>query len=192
MQVKYSVTNSSIPNAGNGLFAQRFIPKGSVVWAFDRDNLVVYTRKGIETYLASLPYEKACKYAAHVYRDTVIGNEYAVYELDDGRYFNHSKGIETYLASLPYEKACKYAAHVYRDTVIGNEYAVYELDDGRYFNHSGNPNVANQGENCVAARDIQRGEELLIDYEQLYPRWLHILHDKYNVFRPQVSLKSQL
>eukprot|EP00484_Ammonia_sp_Unknown_P025534 CAMPEP_0197027688 /NCGR_PEP_ID=MMETSP1384-20130603/7561_1 /TAXON_ID=29189 /ORGANISM="Ammonia sp." /LENGTH=150 /DNA_ID=CAMNT_0042456571 /DNA_START=121 /DNA_END=573 /DNA_ORIENTATION=- len=150
MQVKYSVKESTIPNGGKGLFAEQFIPKGSLIWKFDRDNVAVYTRKGIETYLASLPYEEACKYAMYIYGEVGAG------------------------------KDC----------------AVYELDDGRYFNHSDTPNVVCKVEgtpDCFATRDIQKGEELFVDYHEFDEYdWIHALKDKYSIWGPHKPIKSKL
>ena len=41
------------------------------------------------------------------------------------------------------------------------------MEVGWYMNHSSSPNAVHQGEHFYAARDIQAGEEILIDYNTL-------------------------
>lgn len=43
-----------------------------------------------------------------------------------------------------------------------------ETDDGIYINHSQNPNVIDVGETMIADTDIQKGEELTVDYRPYY------------------------
>ena len=38
------------------------------------------------------------------------------------------------------------------------------VDDSKYYNHSFNPNMVDNGINCVASRDIVKGEELVMNY----------------------------
>jgi uncharacterized protein len=56
-------------------------------------------------------------------------------------------------------------------TYISNHNGKFHLNagDAVYFNHSPDPNVIDgddEGEECVAARDIAAGEELTIDYRK--------------------------
>ena len=43
-----------------------------------------------------------------------------------------------------------------------------ETDDGIYFNHSENPNVIDIGDAMIAHTDIQKGEEITVDYRPYY------------------------
>ena len=42
------------------------------------------------------------------------------------------------------------------------------LDDTRFINHSENPNIETAGDADVALSDIEKGEEILIDYRTFY------------------------
>eukprot|EP00484_Ammonia_sp_Unknown_P022777 CAMPEP_0197030212 /NCGR_PEP_ID=MMETSP1384-20130603/9490_1 /TAXON_ID=29189 /ORGANISM="Ammonia sp." /LENGTH=148 /DNA_ID=CAMNT_0042459511 /DNA_START=83 /DNA_END=529 /DNA_ORIENTATION=+ len=99
MQIKYTVKQSTIPDAGKGIFTEQFIAKGTVVWKEDWDNLVIYTRKGLDKWLASLPYEQACEYALHIHRYPILGYDRCVYELDESHYMNHSEGAMANIGS---------------------------------------------------------------------------------------------
>lgn len=41
------------------------------------------------------------------------------------------------------------------------------IDNARFINHSDKPNTGNTGEDCLAIRDIQEGEELTCDYRDI-------------------------
>lgn len=82
LQVKTIVKPSLIPNAGNGLFADEFIPAGTFVWIW---NPII--DKEIKThmlqYMSELEKNFLKKYA---YRD----NDKLFLCSDDAKYFNHS------------------------------------------------------------------------------------------------------
>lgn len=47
------------------------------------------------------------------------------------------------------------------------------IDDSRFVNHSNNPNIIEQDkDHCIASRDIEKDEELTIDYKTLIPQEL--------------------
>lgn len=41
------------------------------------------------------------------------------------------------------------------------------IDNARFINHSDKPNTNNIGDDCLANRDIQEGEELTCDYREI-------------------------
>jgi SET domain-containing protein len=60
------------------------------------------------------------------------------------------------------------------------------LDDSVYWNHSGTPNTMpgelETDDDAYAARDIQRGEELVCNYLEFeYPHWLLDLYRRYDI-----------
>lgn len=71
--------------------------------------------------------------------------------------WEHEYGHEFRLPTKLYLALSKYG---YQD---GND-VVVDLDQSRFFNHSCDANIINDGDNCVAARDIIPGEELTWDY----------------------------
>ncbi len=84
LRVKTYLSKSTIPEAGNGLFANEFIPKGTIVWAQSEGDLVVEN----STYIGLNTQQKAYidKYA---FLDTV--SKQRILCGDNGKYMNHSE-----------------------------------------------------------------------------------------------------
>lgn len=109
--VKTSLAPSKI--AGNGLFAQEFIPKGTIVWDFHQGWDRKFTREEVE----SLP----------AIMQTTL-KKYCYFDIDERVY-------------------------------------IFCMDDARFTNHSDSPNTMNgAGNQTIAVRDIQPGEEITCDY----------------------------
>ncbi len=82
LKVKTIVKISSIPGAGNGLFAAQDIPKDTVIWEYNDKVDKVINVKDFNT-LSELEKAYILKYA---YRE---GTSYILCS-DDGKYMNHS------------------------------------------------------------------------------------------------------
>mmetsp|Transcript_9830 Transcript_9830/g.14967 ORF Transcript_9830/g.14967 Transcript_9830/m.14967 type:complete len:155 (+) Transcript_9830:114-578(+) len=94
MQIKYVVKSSNVKGAGLGVFADEQVKKGQIVWKwYDRNHTLWYDKESLDKHLAYMPIEAAKKYLAHVYE---LANNCAVYEFDDGKYFNHSEDPNVY------------------------------------------------------------------------------------------------
>jgi hypothetical protein len=71
---------------------------------------------------------------------------------------------EQLLAQVPEFTRTRLAPWLYQDERTG--LWVLCSDDARYMNHSDQPNLAIQGEDMHALRDIAAGEELTCDYRE--------------------------
>lgn len=78
--------------------------------------------------------------------------------------------IKVYKKDIPNE------AHDFFDTYavdIGEDYLILSIDNTRFTNHSDNPSTKSLGriegrfQNNIATRDIEIGEEITIDYNQI-------------------------
>eukprot|EP01084_Bolivina_argentea_P116878 207606_1 len=88
MQIKYTIKPSTIPNGGLGLFADEFIPKGTIVWKFRKEDHIYYnSEKDFMRVLKSMSKQEAKKY---INRSYAIDNKTVVYQLDAAQYMNHS------------------------------------------------------------------------------------------------------
>jgi len=82
LQVKTYVSHSTIPNAGNGLFAGEDIPKGTIIWQLNpRIDKIIQINDWIHINAIERAYLE--KYA---YRD----GDCLILCSDDGKYINHS------------------------------------------------------------------------------------------------------
>ena len=95
---------------GIGVFANEFIPKGTVIWRFN----------------------------SHLDR--------ILYEQDT-------------FSKLEWEFLNRYA---YYDKQLNNW--ILPADNDRFTNHSDNPNTGPEKEDVIALKDIQKGDEITIDY----------------------------
>ena len=88
MQVKYKIKESSIPNAGLGIFADEFIPKGSIVWKFlDENHSFYFSKQALEKKLSSMTFKEAQTYLKH---SCDLDSNTVVHLNDDAKYGNHS------------------------------------------------------------------------------------------------------
>jgi SET domain-containing protein len=103
--------------AGIGLFADQDIPKGTVVWKYNSELDLLFSKDQIEV-----------------------------------------------LSPASKKQFLNYA-------FLDKKYDKYMLcgDDGRFFNHSEMPNCDDSAEDItIALRDIQKGEELTVNYVSFY------------------------
>lgn len=97
MQTKYTVKKSTIPESGNGVFADEFIPKGKLIWDFKDKNIknILIIFKNENDLMIKLNEfkkdEEKKNYLEHCFIMNGTNNEiWIAYELDDGKFFNHS------------------------------------------------------------------------------------------------------
>jgi len=83
LQIAASVGASEVH--GSGLFAQNFVPKGTVIWRFDPNTAI---KMSVEDFTASclkLPFDEQVKWVQHSYlKDGVLFRV-----LDDSKFINH-------------------------------------------------------------------------------------------------------
>jgi len=80
--VKTEIKQSTIPNIGLGLFAAEFIPKNTIIWAFNHivDKIIPQNKL---IYLEQIERDYLTKYAYRVGTDLILCS-------DNGKYINHS------------------------------------------------------------------------------------------------------
>lgn len=123
MQIKYQLKQSNISNAGLGIFADEFVPKGKMVWKFRNEDHVFYnTKQSIEQKLSTLTHEEAKEYVTYMYS---MDTKTAVYELDDGKYVNHSLNSNIYCING--NENCYASKDIHKgDEIVENYITSYE------------------------------------------------------------------
>lgn len=119
LRVKTKLGLSTIPNAGIGLFADEFIPKGTIIWQYE---------EGLDIQITEEEYQKQHP----LYKEFLTTYSFAYNKrlclcVDNARFFNHSNEPNCYsdeynVNNLGYTKAK-------RDIQIGEEL----LDDYNAF-----------------------------------------------------------
>jgi len=84
--VKTKIGPSTIPNGGIGLFADQFIPKGTIVWQFVAGKDKAYTKEEVEQLPEPLRSQVLSLFHSYISKQT---GRY-ICESGDGVYFNHS------------------------------------------------------------------------------------------------------
>ncbi|HWC57739.1 MAG TPA: SET domain-containing protein [Candidatus Paceibacterota bacterium] len=105
------------PIAGIGLFADEFVPKGTIVWKYNPELDLLFSEEQIN----------------------------ALSSTSKKQFFNYA--------------------------FLDKKYRKYMLcgDDARFFNHFETPNCDDAAEDItIALRDIQKGEELTVNYLSFY------------------------
>jgi uncharacterized protein len=83
--IKTNIKKSEIPNAGMGLFADEFIPKGMLIWKFDPESDKIIS---MEEFRSMDDKEKS---KIRTYGYSTIGSENIKWLMDNGKYVNHSE-----------------------------------------------------------------------------------------------------
>jgi SET domain-containing protein len=83
LQIAYYIKESTIPNAGYGIFTAQDIKKGDIVWKFNKDTMKILTENDIE----SINNEEIKKM---ILKHTYKIKNYYYYDLTDGKFANHS------------------------------------------------------------------------------------------------------
>lgn len=92
-QVSCSIRESSVPGIGQGVFAEEFIPAGTLVWKYARGiNVHIYRDASeVRQRLSELEPQDQRFFMTHVYMVGGVLNEI----LDDARMWNHSDAPNT-------------------------------------------------------------------------------------------------
>lgn len=86
LKIKTTVKTSTIPNSGNGLFADEFVPAGKIIWQLDdSDKIITIT----DWWLLSDDDKKYWNTYAYRVNDKLI------LCTDNGKYINHSNKPNT-------------------------------------------------------------------------------------------------
>mmetsp|Transcript_4570 Transcript_4570/g.11011 ORF Transcript_4570/g.11011 Transcript_4570/m.11011 type:complete len:308 (-) Transcript_4570:360-1283(-) len=89
--------------------------------------------------------------------------------LNDGTWDSQEKMMD-FLEHLPHDLQCDvtlwaYASAIGRNGTKGKQFVACNLDEASFFNHAEQPDMVNMDAiKSVALRDIEKGEELLMDY----------------------------
>ncbi len=129
------------PHKGRGVFAEAAIPRGATIWRYVAGQFEVYGEQEFILLLSKLPDEEAVYLLTHVVCMPEFP-DHVIRVFDDGELINHSND----------------------PTLIPLTASGYDME----------PSVASTAEvahammgdhfTLVAARDIERGEELTLDY----------------------------
>lgn len=127
LYVKASVRESTIPGAGKGLFADEYIPSGTVVWRLDKkcDKIVPSSE------VAKMTKGERDEFILHAFQSNITGDWIAC---DDGaQYVNHSDTPN--LVQKKIDNDVEFSDVASRDILIGEElfdnYNDYDLDAAR-------------------------------------------------------------
>jgi SET domain-containing protein len=128
-------------NKGRGLFAGAFIPAGTTVWRHVAGQYAVYDERSLKALLCNMPNSEAVYVLTHIHCMPEFP-EYMIRVLDDGELINHSDQPTLLTHTRPgYDQAS--AASSTEDVstaLLGDHFTL------------------------VAARDIEQGEELTLNY----------------------------
>lgn len=104
------------PIHGVGLFADEFIPKGTITWRFDSDWDIIFTKDEVE----KMPENQKCLIKFFAYFSDK--RQAYIYSIDDSRFLNHSAHPNHDVLPIPNEvELCNVAN---RDIQIGEELTV--------------------------------------------------------------------
>jgi SET domain-containing protein len=120
LKVPTYLAESTIPDAGMGLFAKAFIPRGTAVWELELNGDTALTPAAF----ASLAKHEQTHILHFGYLDRALG--LCIRCGDDGHYFNHSENPN--IAGVPNDEGRSYSVAI-RDIAAGGEI----LDDYRTY-----------------------------------------------------------
>lgn len=131
LKVKTYIKESSIPNAGMGLFAKEFIPAGTIIWQYDPN----IDREYKENEFSSLTGTNKEFVTTYSFR---FDDKYYLC-VDNARFFNHSDQPNCH--STDFRAECLGFTRALRDIATGEEltddYSKFGLTEGdREFNMS--------------------------------------------------------
>jgi hypothetical protein len=148
------------PNKGRGLFADAFIPVGTTVWRHVAGQYAVYDERSLKALLSNLPDSEAVYVLTHIHCMPEFP-EYMIWVFDDGELINHSDQPTLLTHTRPGYDEVSAAAYT------------EDVSTALLGNHS----------TLVAARDIEKGEELTLDYndDPEGPQYYDTLCEQYGV-----------
>ncbi len=148
------------PNKGRGLFADTFIPEGTTVWRHVAGQYAVFDERSLRALLSNLPDNEAVYVLTHIHCMPEFPG-YMVWVFDDGELINHSDQPTLLTHTRPGYNEVSAAASTKEvsTALLGNHFTL------------------------VAARDIEEGEELSIDYndDPEDPQYYDTLCEQYGV-----------
>lgn len=158
MCISYTIRET--PGKGRGLFADAFIPEGTTVWRYVSGQYEVYDEKSLKSLLSNMPDDEAVYVLEHIHCMPEFP-EYMIRVFDDGELTNHSDRPTLLTLTRPgYDEV----------SAITSTKAVSTVLLGDHFT-------------LVAARNIEEGEELTLDYNEdpEGPEYYDALCDQYGV-----------
>jgi len=158
MCIPYTVRET--PDKGRGVFADATIPKGSTVWRYVAGRYAVYDEKSLKALLSSLPDSEAVYVLTHIHCMPEFP-DYMIRVFDDGELTNHSDQPTLITHTRPgYDEVL---------TAI----SIKDVSNALLGNHF----------TLVAARDIEEGEELTLDYndDPEGPHYYDTLCEQYGI-----------
>jgi len=148
------------PNKGRGLFADAFIPGGTTVWRHVAGQYAVYDERSLKALLPCLPASEAVYVLTHIHCMPEYP-DYMIWVFDDGELINHCDPPTLLTHTKPgYDQVqaatCTEAVSA---ALLGNHFTL------------------------VAARDIEKGEELTLDYndDPEGPQYYETLCEQYDI-----------
>ena len=148
------------PNKGRGLFADAAIPKGTTVWRHVAGQYAVYDERSLKALLSNMPNSGAVYVLEHIHCMPEFP-DYMIRVFDDGELINHSD----------------------QPTLLKQTRAGY--DEGSPATSTKDVSTALLGDHftLVAARDIEKAEELTLDYndDPEEPQYYDTLCEQYGV-----------
>jgi len=158
MCIPYTVRET--PDKGRGVFADAAIPEGATVWRHVAGQYSVYDERSLKALLSNMPHLEAVYVLTHIHCMREFP-EYMIWARDDGQLMNHSDQPTLLTHTKP----------GYDEVLIpGSTQDVSDALLGDHFT-------------LVAARDIEKGEELTLDYndDPDDPKYYDTLCEQYSI-----------
>jgi SET domain-containing protein len=129
------------PDKGRGLFADSTIRKGTTVWHHVPGQYAVYDEQSLKALLSNMPHSEAAYELEHIFCMAEFPG-YMIKVFDDGELINHSEQptLLTNTSSGYYEAPPATSVQEVTTALMGGHFTLF------------------------AARDIEAGEELTLDY----------------------------
>ena len=158
MCIPYTVRET--PDKGRGVFADAIVPRGSTVWRHVAGQYKVYDEQSLQALLSNMPRNDAVYVLEHIHCMPEFP-DYMIRVFDDGELINHSEQ-PTLLTHTRLESDKTLDATSTEDVsraLLANHFTL------------------------VAARDIEEGEELTLDYndDPDGPPYYDILCEHYGI-----------
>jgi hypothetical protein len=158
MCIPYTVRET--PDKGRGIFANAFIHEETTVWSHVAGQYAVYDERSLKALLSNMPDSEAVYVLEHIYCMPEFP-EYMIRVFDDGELTNHSDQPTLLTQSRPGydEVSAGTSTKDVSSALLGDHFTL------------------------VAARDIEEGEELTMDYndEPENPQYYDTLCEQYGV-----------
>jgi SET domain-containing protein len=148
------------PDKGRGLFADAFIPEGTTVWRHVAGQFAVYDERSLIALLSNMPGREAVYVLTHIHCMHEFP-QFMIRVFDDGELINHADRPTLLAHTRPGydEVSATSCAEDVSKALLGNHFTL------------------------VAARDIEKSEELTLDYNDDHedPQYYNSLCEQYGV-----------